>query len=207
MSQVYPSSIESRGDPGLMHFAAINIVDAGMVPYLCSIAPQLLHNRDTYGRTPLHHYKASRGRCAKALTMCEMDPTVARDETAHKHRLPLHALLSTKRACESPTTDFGDCFRQLLRLHPLSAGALDISGVSSISFAIEKKMDDYFIRLLLSSSTDAAHEALLLEYNHKNRRGLLFLSLSALSLSPQPTIFARLRQSHRESLRVVASFL
>ena len=212
--EIYPEAINSNSSPGLLHLAVMNRRSPGMVEYLCSVAPQLLHKRCIKGFTPLSFIcdvPKANSKYAKMRAMCDTDPSIVRDEVPVSARgrlqLPVHLLICNRTSNKTPTSNFADCLRLLVRLHPQSVDIADTDGNTPLSLVLQKNMDPYFIRLLLSRSDVVDNQRLLHDWNHESRRNLLFLSFSAHSLSLKPTIFARLRQTTPQTLRVVASYL
>jgi hypothetical protein len=120
-------------------------------------------------------------------------------------QLPLHLAVEAiekRRGNELPI------FRLLLRVYPEAANIKDRNGKTPYDIAVKKgyNMNPQVPRLLLRAAPEQ-RPAKLHELNWAARRMAMFLSFSAITKCPEPTIFAKLRFENRELLKLVVSFL
>jgi ankyrin repeat protein len=226
--KLYPESLTiltritfngDRAGSTLLHRACenkSNIADAkAIVEYLCKLCPALVHMKRSQGITPLHEAIYIEGELNMEVLkiLCITDASAVRDKCtptavtlSYSQQLPLHLLISYNPP-KMEVSDEGDCFRLFLQLYPASAGDKDGHLKTPYDLAVSQGLSLYFIRLLLNSdpSIDPVkrHD---LNYIAARREGL-FLAFRALSTTHEPTIWAKLRNEHRESLNQVLSYL
>jgi hypothetical protein len=195
-----------------------NIADTkAIVEYLCKLCPTLVHMKSNEGDTPLHLALGIEGvnefNIEAVKILCNIDEAVVRERkctptdvtSSRSQQLPLHLLI----AYNPPSTEIsneGDCFRLFLQLYPASAGVKDRDLVTPYDLAVSKGLSAYFIRLLLNCdpSIDPVQRRNL---NYAARKEGLFLAFRALCSFTKPTIWAKLRHEHRDSLKLVISYL
>ena len=101
-------------------------------------------------------------------------------------------------------------FRWLLRLYPEAAGIE--GGVGALhkktpyQLAIDKKLPDYYRRLLLRAAP-TLHPAELHRLNYDERRMAMFLAFRAITSTTEASLLARLRGESRDLVQRVVSFL
>jgi hypothetical protein len=122
--------------------------------------------------------------------------------------LPLHLAIHDIRnnMWSSEHLEPSRILRLFLRLYPEAAIMKDAMGRTPYNIAKEAKLGPQIIRLLLRAAPEQSPRELR-ELNWAERRMAIFLSFKALSRSPEPTIFAKLRFESRDLLRRVVSYL
>lgn len=121
-------------------------------------------------------------------------------------QLPLHRLIAKFVGSESYASGAGDLFRLFLRLYPASAGIKDGHSQSPYDLAVSKKLNVYFIRLLLANDP-SINPLKGRNLNYAARKEGLFLAFRALSTNRKPTIWAKLRYESKDLLRRVIMYL
>jgi hypothetical protein len=184
------------------------------IQYLCEQYPELLHMSSQDGLTPLHEYLIQSHILDFSVIkiMCQADKTVLRDkctsETVGDYygMLPLHLLLGNFTTEETSVSIISDIFRFILHSYPAAVGVKDGENRNVYDLAIEYRVDDYFIRLLLDADRSVAPERRL-DLNYSARKEALFLSYRALSTDREPIIWVKLRNESRDLLRHTISYL
>lgn len=222
LHKAYPDSIfmlATNCESNLLHLALDDTVFSSKakiakLQYLCDQCPQLIHMKNSEGKTALHHTL----QCHDELdleavkTLCKADETAVRDRCSPSDIddddfdcLPLHLLIQD-RPLVSEVSDEADCFRLFLRLYPSSAGMKNGQSKSPYVLAVNNNLKQYFIRLLLAN--DPTINPVRRKYlNFEARREGMFLAFVALSTTLEPTIWAKLRYENVELLARVISYL
>jgi hypothetical protein len=140
-------------------------------------------------------------------------PTKATHE--HNGHLPLHRFIyyqsySLKTVSQATTSEEADMFRWLLRLYPEAAGIEGGVGTDKktpYQQAVDKKLPDYYLRLLLRAAP-TLDPAELHRLNYAERRMAMFLAFKAATARLQkPFLLARLRGENKDLVQRVVSFL
>jgi ankyrin repeat protein len=224
--KIYPESLtmvtsgEENSFQGLnlLHQACkneSNIANSkAIVEYLCKLIPALVHMKSVSGYTPLHLVFRIHGEMntEAVKVLCNTDESVLRDictptaiTSSWSQQLPLHLIIKYKPP-RTEVSNEGDCFRLFLKLCLASAGVKDGHLKTPSDLAVSKGLSVYFIRLLLNCdpTIDPVQRRNL---NYAARREGMFLAFRALSTSVEPTIWARLRDEHRDLLQRVILYM
>jgi hypothetical protein len=206
----------------LLHIAlndtknAIDTVEA-KVSFLTTKFPNMLKQFNGWGVSPfLEHMKYPRMSLVRILIAADKEVVMCKgvdnnydlsddaDENSHLDS-PLHVLVKFMDSPElSPVSERADIFRLLINLYP---GALSIRNYFDkypYDYAVEKKLDPYFIRVLLRDKT--INSALLYQLNYVERRLAMFLAFVAVSKNSK-NIWALLLHHNLDTLKSVISFL
>ena len=123
---------------------------------------------------------------------------------------PLHVLIR-RQTLDNELSQASDCFRLLLRLHPLSAAQQDLRGLVPYIHAAAKGLKPYFLRCILQAERTVSRlrELTLFRLNYEARRMLLFLVYKAVGVGREkkPTLWTKLKTCTRDLLILVASYL
>jgi hypothetical protein len=175
-----------------------------------------------------YHYRIM-AKCNFTFNLCNKNRLVLEDKYTRtivtsqstSQQLPLHLLIaripifSSSKLYDSELYDSklydsvsgtGDLFRLFLRLFPASAGIKDGHSQSPYDLAISKKLNVYFIRLLLANDP-SVNPVKGRNLNYAARKEGLFLAFRALSTNRRPTIWANLRYESKDLLRRVIMYL
>ena len=196
------------------------------VRYLCSRYPELIHQRNKDGETPLHiavNFCFITSCELSAKILCEVAgnelirvPVVHPSATTTLSTngwLPLHFFMSSGvlkfSSCSSPLSEKSDFFRMLLRWYPEAAGIEAGTGKhkkTPYKMAVDRKVDPYYLRLLLHAAPNL-NLAELHRLNYAERRMAMFMAFRAITTQPTPLLLARLRFENKDLVKHVVSFL
>mmetsp|Transcript_9162 Transcript_9162/g.9024 ORF Transcript_9162/g.9024 Transcript_9162/m.9024 type:complete len:569 (+) Transcript_9162:2-1708(+) len=219
-------------DSNLLHLAlknnesGIDILEA-KVKFLTSKYPILLQMNDSYGLTPFHEYlleyrdlkmemvsiliaveKQIVAQSGFELSDDRAADVVDEDDNQNFNNylsLPLHLVLKTDIDIDpSPVSEKADIIRLLIRLYPEGTSVKNIHDKYPYDYAIENKMNSYFIRILLRGNPN---DHLLHDLNYAERRLAMFLAFRAVSRNMIVTIWANLRFENKDLLKKIISFL
>jgi hypothetical protein len=114
----------------------------------------------------------------------------------------------TSNNCTS-RKEAADTFRWVLDLYPAAAGiegGLGADKKTPYQLAVDGKLPDYYLRLLLRAAP-TLNPAELRRLNYAERRMAMFLAFRAMSSTMQAPLLARLRGESKDLVRRVVSFL
>jgi hypothetical protein len=124
--------------------------------------------------------------------------------------LPLHFFVwSGQLHSASPLSDWADFFRFILSWYPEAAGIEAGNGTckkTPYQLAVDRKVDPYFLRLLLRAAPDL-NPAELHRLHWTERRMAMFMAFRAITTEPTPLLLARLRFENKDLVKHVVSFL
>ena len=200
----------------LLHLAAEH---HEKVKYLCSRYPEMIHQRNSCGKTPLH---VSLGRSTYDLSPAKIllevggyeilrTPVIHPTATNYSYNgwLPLHCLLASTIRPFSPISKKADFLRLLLRWYPEAAGiSPGRHGYRDAPYqmAVDNDFEPYLLRLLLRAAPHV-HPSELHRLNLAERRMAMFLAFRAAASDPTPLLMARLRFENKDLVKHVVSFL
>ena len=206
-------------------FTQYNFLHSAKITYLCSRYPEILYQRNVFGKTPLHVVLDSSFPrtllCMLFKFVCELGGQelvrmpVVHDGNSNDGWLPLHFFVrsaSSNRSLlctSSPHSEAADFFRMLLRWYPESAGiAAGKPGnlKTPYDLAVDSKLDPYYLRLLLRAVPNL-NPADFHRLNDAERRMAMFLAFRAAASDPKPLLMARLRFENIDLVKHVVSFL
>ena len=204
----------------LLHVAVSTRNHSTKVGYLCSRYPEMIHQRNGNGKTPLHlALGGDFPSVSTAKILCEVGgQEVVKTPVVHptastytfNGRLPLHFFVqSGLLRVAAPLSEEANFFRSMLRWYPEAAG-IAAGGpaylMSPYQLAVENKLDPYFLRLLLRAVPDL-NPAELHRLNYAERRMAMFLAFRAAASFTKPLLMARLRFENKDLVKHVVSFL
>ena len=225
---LYPESVSvvtTAGSFNLLRMAVgdtestTSVIEA-KVRFLCSRYPEMIHQRDGDGFTPLHIATARKNIPATQI-LCEIGGQgLVRSPVDHltdancryNGWLPLHYLIdrNAKSLCGLLLSKEADCFRMLLRSYPEAAGIEGGIGagykMTPYTLAVDENLPSYYLRLLLRAAPDL-NPAELHRLNYAERRMAMFLAFKALTRNVEPLLLARLRFEKKDLVKHVISFL
>jgi hypothetical protein len=127
--------------------------------------------------------------------------------------LPLHFFVSNQCWCWSSQSSLmseqAHVIRWLLRLHPEAAsieGGVGVNKKTPYQLAVDKKLPECFIRLLLRAAP-TLNPAELHRLNYAERRMAMFLAFRATAATMEAPLLARLRGENKDLVQRVVSFL
>ena len=211
-----------KGSDNLLHLALDTYNHTTKVTYLCSRYPEMIHQRNGSGKTPLHlslgGYNAS---ISTANILCDIGgQEVVKAPIIHPTKqcgwLPLHLMIKkiNNAWCHdlsSPLSKGADVFRMLLRWYPEAAGIAagspgDLKTPYQLADEPSQTIDPYFLRPLLRAAPDL-NPSELHRLNYAERRMAMFLAFRAAASDPTPLLLARLRFANKDLVKRVVSFL
>ena len=208
-----------EGSDNLLHLALGTHNHSAKVKYLCSRYPELIHQRNGSGKTPLHLALGnSYAGVSTANYLCEVGgQELVRAPIIHPTKqsgwLPLHSMISSawQHGLTSPLSEGADFFRLMLRWYPEAAGIAagrpgDLKTPYQLAADDPTHVDPYFLRLLLRAAPDL-DPAELHRLNYAERRMAMFLAFRAAASNPSPLLMARLRFVNKDLVKRVVSFL
>jgi ankyrin repeat protein len=219
------ASVVTADGWNLLHLAVFKVASRGVaskVRFLCSRYPAMVMQRNYNGQLPCHMLSTSENyRATPALFEAggiEQFKTPIAHPTDPTNilngYLPLHCFILSHLTYHGPfplaTSETADMLRLLLRLYPEAAGVH--GGCNSFKktpykMAVDRKLPDFFLRLLLRASP-TLNPAELHRLNYEERRVAMFLAFKATSVNRQaPFLLARLRGGNEDLIRHVVSFL
>jgi hypothetical protein len=206
----------------LLHFAlddtknGIDTVEAKVI-FLTTKFPSMLKGFNGWGVSPfLEYLKHPRISLVRILIAADKEVVMCKgvdnnygfsgdaDENSNLDS-PLHVLVKFMNSPElSPVSERADIFRLLINLYPGAISIRNYFDKYPYNYAVEKKLDPYFIRILLRDET--INSALLYQLNYVERRLAMFLAFVAVSKDSK-IIWALLRHHNLDTLKSVISFL
>ncbi len=220
---LYPeaASVVTSSRQNLLHLAAgdSDSSRAVKVPFLCSRYPAMIQQRNSSGSLPVHGMQNYN----TALALYEAGgieqfktPFAHPTDATHSLNgyLPLHFFLSfqsnSPMTNSSAISETADMFRWLLRLYPEAAGIEGGMGSfkkTPYQLAVDRKLPDYFLRLLLRAAP-TLNPAELHRLNYAERRMAMFLAFRAVAATMmEAPLLARLRGENKDLVQRVVSFL
>ena len=204
----------------LLHLALIDPNQSTKIRYLCSRYPEMIHQITGHGTKPLHMAFGNRftgvSTVSTAKHLCEVGgqelvrALVGYENSGFNGWSPLHFFMSSSLLCSSsPLSESADFFRLMLSWYPEAAGIMGVCPrfqTTPYQLAVKKKLDPYFLRLLLRAAPDL-NPAELHRLNYAERRMAMFLAFRAAATVTKPLLMARLRFENKDLVKHVVSFL
>lgn len=222
----YPeSALASNDNDNLLHFAIKDKSNGeAKVKLLTTAYPKLLRMHNEWGLTPLlDHLFENRNPNMRIFTsMIAADDTIVMqggylsgrvglDEIVEWNNhlsLPLHVIVNLYNLTPilSAVSETADIIRLLISLYPEAISVKNCHEKHPYDYAVEKKLNPYFIRILLRGDP-TINSPLLYDLNYKERRLAMFLAFSAVTRTMKVSIWASLRYENKDLLKKVISFL
>jgi hypothetical protein len=179
----YPGSEAELGDYdcNLLHYA-VKDDDYAKVKFLTTEYPYLIQEYNHWGLTPLLHYLSDnenpKKRIISALIatdgmvvrqaggVCEISDYV---EMNNHLSLPLHLIVDSSNPLLSPISEMADILRYFIDIYPDAKNIKNIHEKYPYNYAVEKKLNSYFVRILLHGDP-SINPTLLYDLNYAERR-------------------------------------
>jgi hypothetical protein len=120
--------------------------------------------------------------------------------------LPLHMVVKTSPLLLSPVSERADIIRYFIDLYPEAISVKNAHDKYPYDYAVEIKLNPYFIRILLRGDP-TINPTLLYDLNYAERRLAIFISFGAVTRNTKASIWASLRFENKDLLKKVISFL
>jgi hypothetical protein len=228
----YPESALklSHNDRNLLYIALqdtdneIDVIEA-KVKLLVSKYPILLRMHCQWGLTPLQSYLLLHDNLSmKVVSLIAVDKDVVAQGASecsrnlgdnyyeslnHHLSLPLHLIMKSSDLLfplSPAVSETADIIRHLINIYPEAISVKNAHEKCPYDYAVEKKLDPYFIRILLRGDP-TINPTLLYDLNYAERRLAMFVSFRAVTRNTKVSIWANLRFENKDLLKKVISFL
>ena len=206
----YPEScsVVDKLGGNLLHYAIYNPSEDSL-NYLLGRYPKLLLKSNKDGMLPIHDYiyfGKPNNNMKIISSICNINTEVLKKPTFVTKRILLHLVINAFKF--QPVSPSADILRLLLRLYPAAVNVKDKFKQTPYDIAVDRKLDTYFLRLLLREDLSMNPQELY-RLNYKERRMALFISAGAaiFGSTNEPIIWRMLWMNDKEILKKVISFL
>ena len=192
----------------ILHHAIYNPSEE-VILYLLGEFPELCLQYNNDGILPFHYYIQSfitHHNMNIVSRFWKIDPDILKKPTLDTASLPLHLHIETFKS--EPVSPAADILRLFLHLYPAAVNIKDIDEKTPYDIAVRRKLDTYFLRLLLRADVSINPQELH-RLNYQERRMALLISSGAAvyESTKEPIIWRMLWIENKEVLKKVVSFL